>query len=622
MSKSPKFSRLLCALSVPMFLMLGIVPAQAAGGEMPSLVHDIGFSLMLAGVLAVVFTRLKIPAIAGFLAAGIIAGPQVLGQVTDSANIDTIAQLGFIFLLFMIGLEIDVAKIRASGKAIIVTGLLQFPLSMFFGAGVVNLLLMAGFGQGVIGEYAYSAIYIGIFMAMSSTLLVIKLFQDHFELDTEPGRIALGLLIFQDIWAIVVILMQPNFDNPQIFPILMSFVGIGVLLLITVGLSRYLAAVGFGWISKVPEIIQVAAIGWCFMVVFLGLSLDSITETVFGVNLHLSVSSGMAALIAGATIANLPFSTEIVTKVGSVKDFFITLFFIGLGMSIPIPASWEVPIYAVFLAGLAILSRQFIFFPLLWLTGVDQRNAQVSSIRLAQISEFGLVIAYLAIQNNHISPELSAAVIFAFVLTALVSPALYSHAYPIHRVMQPLLSSIGFKAPPDHVGEQETTYALALLGFHRVASSLLFDLERMDKDLVEKTLVVDFNVANHPAIAASGATVKYGDLSNHETLLHAGIDKARVILCTVQDDQLRGITNKKLVGAVRRLNTEALIIANAIDLSAVPKLYAAGADYVFLSRTDTARALIPIVEGALAGTLDIHRDEQDRDLATRKEVMD
>jgi len=610
-------------ISLTFFMQLAwIAPAHAAGGEMPSLVHDIGFSLMLAGILAVVFTRLKIPTIAGFLAAGIIAGPLVLGQVTDSTNIDTIAQLGFIFMLFMIGLEIDIKKIWANGRAIVVTGLLQFPLSMLFGFLAINGLLLFGVGEGVIGEYAYSAIYVGIFMGMSSTLLAVKLFQDHFELDTEPGRVALGLLIFQDIWAIVVILMQPNFNNPQLEPILMSFAGIGILIVLAVGLSRYLAAVGFGWISKVSEIILVAAIGWCFLVVFLGLNLDNITQALFGFNHHMAVNSGMAALIAGAAIANLPFSTEIVTKVSSVKDFFITLFFIGLGMSIPAPTSWEVPIFAVILASMAILTRQFVFFPLMWWAGIDQRSSEVASVRLAQISEFSLIIAFLAIQYDHISPELSSAVIFAFVLTALVAPFLYSKAYGIHGMLQPLLSRMGFKAPPEYKPDDGESYDLALLGFHRVASSLLYDLARVDDKLIERTLVVDFNVKLHEKIAVSGATVKYGDLANQETLHHAGIDKARVVVCTIQDDQLRGTTNEKLVAAVRRINAEAKIIANAIELAEVPKIYAAGADFVYLGRMETANAVMGIVEGALSGTLDSHRVEQDRDLADRKEVYD
>ena len=130
--KTRLFSKILLLTLLGVFFFPGI--SFAAGGEMPSLVHDIGISLLLAGVLAVVFVRLKIPSIAAFLVAGIVAGPVGLGLVTDPGNIDTISQLGFIFLLFMIGLEINVKKILNSGKTIIITGLLQFPLSILTNA--------------------------------------------------------------------------------------------------------------------------------------------------------------------------------------------------------------------------------------------------------------------------------------------------------------------------------------------------------------------------------------------------------------------------------------------------------------------------------------------------------
>jgi Kef-type K+ transport system membrane component KefB/Trk K+ transport system NAD-binding subunit len=579
-------------------------------------------TLLLAGVLAVICVRLNIPSIAAFLAAGVIAGPLVLAQVTDPANIDTIARLGFIFLLFMIGLELDVKKILASGKPIILTGLLQFPLSVLFVVVTMQVLGFLGIGASIIGNHPYSALYIGIVLAMSSTLLVVKLFQEHFELDTEPGRIALGILIFQDIWAIIIILVQPNFEDPQIEPILMSFLGIGVILVITVGLSRSLAAVGFKWIAKVPELTIVAAVSWCFIVIFLGMNLDLITDSVFGFNLHMAVGSGMAALIAGATIASLPYSTEIVTKVGNIKDFFITLFFVGLGMGIPAPASWDVPIFAFGLAFLAILTRQLVFFPLLYATGCDQRNSQVSSARLAQISEFGLVIGFLAVQHEHISPSLSSAIILAFVLTALLTPTLYTNAYRIHEKINPLLSKIGFKPPPEREAADEETYELALLGFHRVASSLLYDLERSKPDILKRTLVVDFNVNIHPKIAERGVTVKYGDLSNQETLHHAGIERAKIILCTIPDDLLRGVTNAKLVQMVRHINPEATIIANAVELKDTAAIYAAGADYVYLGRTEISSGIMEIISKSIAGDLSAHRATQQAAVAQRREVFD
>jgi len=580
-------------------LLLVSPAAWAAGGEMPSLVHDIGLSLLTAGMLGVIFTRLKIPSIAAFLLAGVIIGPIGLKQVTDPENIDTIAQLGFILLLFLIGLEIDFKKILGSGKSIMISGLLQYPLTILFGALSVKLLIWLGVGGSMLADSPYASLYLGVIVAGSSTLLVVKLFQEHFELDTVPGRLSLGILIFQDIWVIVAILIQPNLQNPELSLIAMSFLGILLLSLMTVIVALSFIGRAFVWIAKTPEMTLLGALAWCFIVVFVGVNLDHIFEVTYGRSFHMSVGSGMAALIAGASIANLPSSTEIITKVATVKDFFITLFFVALGISIPMPESINVIIVAVALAAIAILARQFIFFPLFYLTGVDQRNAQVSAIRLAQISEFGLVIAFLGVKLGHLSPSLTSSVIFAFVITALATPLMYGKAYEIHGWIRPLLEKFGFKAPPELSPEERKGYKLALLGFHRDASSLLYNLHQNDPELLKETLVIDFNVALHEAIRQTGATVKYGDLANPETLHHLGLNQCQVIVCTIPDDLLRGIDNRDLVHVVREMAPNASIIANAIAIDEIKNVYAAGADYVYLNRFEVAWTLQRAIQAGL-----------------------
>ena len=159
MKRLPTMARALAAA------LAGVVAASSpafAAEELPSLVHDIGISLLLSGVLAVAFTRIKLPALAGFIIAGIVAGPLALGWVTDPANINTIAELGFVLLLFMIGLEIDIGKIRAAGRSIVLGGLLQFPLTLIFGVIAVKLLALTGIS---LFQESLAALYIGVVIA-------------------------------------------------------------------------------------------------------------------------------------------------------------------------------------------------------------------------------------------------------------------------------------------------------------------------------------------------------------------------------------------------------------------------------------------------------------------------
>jgi Kef-type K+ transport system membrane component KefB/voltage-gated potassium channel Kch len=596
--------------------------SHAAGGALPTLVSDIAVSLLFAGGIAVLFAKFKIPSIAAFILAGVIVGPLFLHQVTEPANIEGIAQIGFVLLLFVIGLEINIRSLIGSGRTILVAGAIQYPLTLLFGFLATKLLIMAGLG-GLLEGSPLSALYIGIAVAGSSSILVVKLFQEHFELDTQPGRISLTILIFQDIWAIIVTLVQPSLDNPDLVPIFFSFLGIGVLVLVAAILSRTVIRTAFVWIAKVPELILLGAVSWCFAIVAIGTNIDNVTQ-MFGFNWHMSVGTGMGALIAGATIASLPFSTEIITKVGLVKDFFITLFFVGLGITMPALSGWSVPLLALGVAFLAIATRQIVFFPLFYFLGIDQRSSEVTSIRLAQISEFGLVITFLGVELGHIDNVIASVIILAFIFTAVLTTPLFVKAYDIYETCKPVLSFLGFKEPKNVQKDEGDDAVLAILGLHRDASSFLHELGETLPELLPKTTVVDFNVALHPKIRELGVHVEYGDISNEESLIHAGVGSAKIILCTISDDLLRGITNRDLVKSLRRINPEATIIANAISVETYDEVVSAGADIVYMSRLEVAHSLIEALRHVVDGNVEEYVDLQRARIGepnSRREVM-
>ena len=354
-----------------------------------------------------------------------------------------------------------------------------------------------------------------------------------------------------------------------------------------------------------------AAMAWCFGVVFLGGGLDGITESIFGKNLHMNVGAGMGALIAGASLASLPYSTDVLGKVSAVKDFFVTLFFVGLGMGIPMPDGVAVLGLALILCLTVIAARYLVFFPLLYFTGLDRRNAFVSSTRLAQISEFSLVIAYLGVGLGHLTAEINSVIIFSFVITALLTPILFKAADDLHRRAGPLLSALGFKLPQTEIVEQEKTYKLVLLGYHRFAASLLEALYKSVPHLMEDTLVIDFNVSGHHHAAKHGVKVRYGDLANTDSFSHFGLDKANVIAIAVTDDLLKGTSNAKLLQALRRINPKATIIANAIDVDEAHRLYKLTADFVYMPHVTGAEGLMPAVCSALIGGLKHYRSQQE-----------
>lgn len=587
-----------------MGITLAMVPA-AAGGDagVPDLVLDIGLALVAAGVLAIGFTRLRIPTVAAFLLAGVLLGPTGSGLISDPVNIDTIAQFGLILLLFLIGLEIDVRGMLARGRTVIVSGLLQYPLTTLFGYLVAQAFILAGITLGVVAG-SYAGLYVGLVIAASSTLIVGALFQQTFTMDTQTGRMALALLVFQDIWAIVVLAVQPNLDDPQLLPIASAFVGIALVAGVALVVAHWVLPIGFHWIAKQPSTILIASLAWCFAVVLAGTRIDQTVEAVTGIHTELDVSAGMGALIAGVTIASLPFSTEIVRQVSVVRDFFVTLFFVGLGMTIPAPGGAGILVVAVVLAALTVVSRFLVMLPLLYTAGLDRRTAVQTSTKLAQMSEFSLVIAFLGLQLGHIDADLNSSIIFAFVITAVFTPLLFTHSDRVHGRMAPLLGRLGMKPPREHEADNVDEYDLALLGVHRTASSLLHELAESAPEMLGRTVVVDFNVSIHRRIASMGPHVTYGDLTSPETLRHAGVDRARVVLCTIPDDVLSSASTRGVVRVVRQVNRTAIVIATATTFPEQVRLYAAGADYVLMPRVQAALAARDAVLAALAGQLE------------------
>ena len=596
--------------------------ALAAGGGISPLVADLGLCLVAAGVLAIAFVKLKIPAIAALLGAGVLLGPAGLEAVQDRASIDTIANLGLTLLLFVIGLEVNLQSLLASGRTLVITGLVQVPLALALGCGTFLLIGLTGWS---IATGFYPALYLGVACAFSSTLLVAKYLQEHLLIDTFAGRLAGGLLIFQDIWAIVFLALQPSFANPSIAPILMTFLGTAILATIATLMARFVLSRAFHIVARSPELVVTVALGWCFGVGLLGANLGALLARL-GISVEISVSMEMGALIAGATIATSPYAYEVVSRVVHLRDFFVTLFFVGLGMSIPVPERADLLLLAAVVAVVAIGLRFVLFVPLLYVTGLDRRNSVSVSTKLAQVSEFCLVIAYLGSRLGHITGAHVSIVIFAFVMTALVTPVLFAASDRLYKHLRGVLDAVGIRSRGARAeAENSEAPRLVLLGFHRVGSALLADLERLHADLVPRTLVVDTNQAIHEQIRQRGAQVLYGDMASVEVLRHAGVDAAEVIVSTIPDELLKGTTNEQLVRQLRKLAPKAAIIANCTRISQVASLRSAGADHVFRAPTEVALGILPAVYAALNANLPSYLDalaEEHGALDQRAEVID
>ncbi|MFT4115884.1 cation:proton antiporter [Bradyrhizobium sp.] len=575
---------------------------------MHELIRDITLCILFAWMLGLLAHFSRQPLILAYLIAGFCIGPFGAGWVKSQESISVISELGLIFMLFMIGLEIDLKKIVRAGKVILFAAGGQL-----LGGCLLGVLFFAGLGLSLGGGH-FDALYLCVACALSSTVIIVKVLYEKRELDTLPGRITLGVLVLQDIFAILFLAVQPSLANLQISVILLSIGRVAVLVAAALLVSRYVLPRLFHQIARRPELILLGALAWCFLV----------AETAE----QLSLSREMGALIAGVSLSTFPYALDVTAKVTTLRDFFITLFFVALGMIIPVPGLSVIGL-ALMIAAFTVVSRVLTTFTPLYLMKQGLRASLLPAINLAQISEFSLVVIQTGVADNHIAPETANAASFAFVVLAVVSTFVMTRSDEITRWAIGPLKRIGLRdlddtqahAEDGHEGGHGEARRIVILGFFRAASALLAEIERQNPLLLEQITVVDFNPNVYQTLLSRGLHVIYGDISNVDTLLHAGVGKSEMVILSVPDSLLKGATNEKLVRHVRALNPDALIVATADLLSDVGELYEAGASYVTVTRVSDAHELFTVIEAAQAGLLEDKRAELDVRLNERREVL-
>lgn len=567
------------------------------------LLNDIAVCVVVAWLLALVAQMLKQPLVLSNLVAGILVGPIGLGWIKNAHSIETISEMGLILLLFTIGLEIDLKKIVSAGRLITVTALIQV-----LGGCVLGWIFFKTFA-GFFGRNSLDPLYLAVAAALSSTVIIVKILYDKRELDTLPGRITLGVLVLQDLFAILFLALQPSLLNPAVGTLLLSLAKVGVLVAAAFMASRYLLPPLFKAVARLPELVQVGALAWCFLVA--------------GLASQLELSREMGALIAGVAISTFPYTLDVTAKVGSLRDFFVTLFFVALGMTIPAPDSHSIW-GALAICAFLVFSRMLTVFPPLYLMRQGHRTSWLATINLSQVSEFSLVILALGLKSQHISEATAGMIAYAFVILAVASSYGINQSSRLvpwltHGLVRWGLPDLGQKEAAHSQTEQ--TPSIFLLGFFWSASSFLEEVRHRDTGLLNQLAVIDFNPQVYSELKARGVRVIYGDISRRDTLLHAGVDKAKLIICTLPNIVLKGTSNLKLLKQLRSINPEAQIVVHAEFLNEVPSLYAAGASYVVLPRILEAEELCEVVQAATKNLLNQKRSEQETVLKDRQEIL-
>ena len=567
------------------------------------LLEDIGLCIVAATGLALIARLLRQPLLLAYIAAGIVIGPIGLKLINDRESIQVLAELGLAFLMFIVGLEIDVKKLLTAGRAAAATTTVQV-------IGCAGVGWLAAIGLGYAGM---DAMYLGAAIMFSSTMIVVKLLADRGELNTLPGRITLAILLFQDVFAIIALAIQPSLGQAApLGAIAFAIVkGLG-LVAVALTVSRFVLPLLFGWVARVPEIVLLSAMSWCFLVCYGAIKLE--------------FSIAMGALIAGVSISALPYSLDVVAKIRSLRDFFVTLFFVSLGMLLAMPTMGLIW-HALALSLIVIISRFAFIWPMLRFVGYGNRVGVLSSMHLAQTSEFSLLIVLLgASKFDHVDDQLLSLVVIMMILTSTASTYLIQYSHPVARRMVRWLDGKSWREPIERepAADRDDSHdaskpahdhsaTIMLVGCFRVGETLVDGLMKSNADF----MVIDFNPVLHDKLAARGVKCLYGDISHADVLEHAGVDKAKVLVCSISDDFLRGINNRGLLEMLRRMNPSAAIIVTADSTAHALQLYGLGADYVVLPRVLAADDFMKVIHLACKNTLEDRRQRHKSELEAR-----
>ena len=522
-------------------------------------------TLLLASVpIAFLFHRLRLPTIVGFMITGVVIGPYGLGLISDAHAIELMAEIGVALLLFTIGLEFSIHRIIEMRRLVLLGGGLQVVITI-----LAATLIAYGRGRSV-----NQAIFFGFLIALSSTAIVLKTYIDRAEIDAPHGRAGVGILLFQDLSIVPMMLMVPVLsgrDGSSPGRIAMTFataiVAIGVIILATRKLVPFLLQHIVRLRS--PEVFIIS-------IVLLCLGTSWLTAQ-FGLSLALG------AFIAGMVLSETEYSHQIIADILPFRDVFNSLFFISIGMLLSVSAlASNMGGVLVLVIGL-IIGKALIVLITVRFLGYSLRVSTMTGLGLAQIGEFSFVLAKMGVPQG-LLPEVDyQRFLAASILSMIATPFLIKLAPRIGYALQ---SAFGprFALEPNVASyepeEAELRGHVLIVGYGFNGRNLAKVLRRTRVPY----LVLELNADAVRSAHAEGERVIYGDATRHEVLHQVGLESARVLVLAISDP----VATRHTVWTAREMRPDIHIIVRTRYMSELADLHDLGADEVIPEEFETS----------------------------------
>ena len=528
---------------------------------------EIACILAIATAVGGLALWLRQPLIMAFIIVGILLGPAGLQFVSATEEVELLAELGIALLLFVVGLKLDPHEIQAVGPVAIIAGLGQILIT-----GLLGDFIAIFFGFTPI-----SAFYIGLSLTFSSTIIVVKLLSDRREIDALHGRIALGILIVQDLVVVLAMILLTAFSDPsnqslwqEIFAVV--FKGSFFLLLIVL-LTRYVLPKLLHTLAHSTELLLIFAISWA-------IALAAVGDT-------LGFSKEVGAFIAGVSLASTPYRATLGARLVSLRDFLLLFFFINLGIHIDMNHLGSEVIPALIFSLFVLLGKPIMLMVLVSRMGFRKYTSTITSLSLSQISEFSLIIATLGVSLGHINENILGLITLVGLITMGVSTYMIIDAHTLYEWLAPILSHLERLIPhtKQKLGDLEASNIhgvdIILFGLGRYGGSLIQDLQGEGLTV----LGVDFNPELIRVWRSQGILAFYGDAEDPEFAATLPLNEAKWVISTLPGERI-GLS---LLHALRQHHFPGKVALTSHTQREMEVLKNEGADLVLLPFRDAAK---------------------------------
>ncbi len=519
---------------------------------------ELAIVIATAAGLGVAAKLLKQPIILAYLGAGLLAGYFGFFNLANKETFQLFSNMGIMFLLFLIGLEINYTSLRLIGKSALIIGLGQLIFTFIVG---FLIALFFGFNNLI-------SAYIAVALTFSSTIIVVKLLSEKKDLNSLYGKLSIGLLLVQDFAAILILIFLAGIETGKglVFAdIFLTIVKGGVLFVLMLYLGRKIFPFIFDKAARSQELLFLISLAWVFAV--------AVVVEKIGFSLEIG------GFLAGLALANSAEHFEISSRIKTLRDFFILIFFAILGSSIVLSGFNGLILPIIVFSIFVLIGNPLIVLIIMRFLGYRKRTSFLTGLTVAQISEFSLVLAALGFKLGHIGKDAVSLITAVGVITISLSSYLIIYADSIFRRFSPYLKFFERKnLKEDEFQIKEFNKPIILIGSHRTGQSIAFNLPK--KDL----LIIDFDPEIIAQLKKRDYEYIFGDIADREIFEKANFGQARLIISTSPDlednltllSQINSLPNRKNLKIVLRARTE----KEAEILYNPP--FGEGADYVLL----------------------------------------